>query len=393
MRFVCTARRLSGVRCASLVVGLLIAPCLGAQGATASGTLQGTVVGLPRDVALPFAVVSMPQLSIERFTDDAGRFSLGSLSPGRYDVIVRRIGYSPFQGSVQIEAGAVARLDVRLMQIPAQLATTIVRAITSCPRPGAPDRVREPVVASLVSLLRENADRYRLLVKEYPFRYAQLRALGQLGDTALIVEQLDTVAAVGQSKATYRAGKVVNRVSGSRGIPEYVMTLPTILDLADDAFVRNHCFAYGGTSTNEDETWFRLDVRAADRLKTPDVHGSFYIDSASSALRRMELVMSRVDRLPKGLRGVDGVEVMTSFLSIADGLSVIDKVCGMNYWRRTGLRSGSASAVELQQLLGYRFTAPPPGVAVDWMVAAPVGWQRGATLGRSAVWCANGPAG
>lgn len=355
----------------------------------ASGGLQGTVTGMPRNVSLPFAVVGIPQLSIERFTDADGRFTLTQLQPGRYEVVVRRIGYSPFRGAVQIESGALVRLDVQLTQIPAQLATTIVRAMTSCPRPGAPDRVREPVVATLVALLRENADRYRLLVTAYPFSYRQLRAMGELADGTLSIQQVDTILVKGEARATYRPGRIVNRVSNSRGVPEYAMTLPTILDLADENFIRNHCFAYGGVSAHDAETWFRLDVRASDRLRTPDVHGSFYLDSASSELRRMDLAMSRPDRLPTFLQGVAGVDAVTSFRRIAEGLSVIDKVCGLNYWRRAGQRAANVSAVELQQLLGYAFTAAPVGVVPRQDLPPASGWRPGASLERSVAWCAN----
>ena len=389
MSVVCALPR-HWLRVSLWVVSLLVCVTrMGAQVPASSGTLQGTVIGMPQNVALPFAVIGIPQLSIERFTDGEGRFTLTQLQPGRYDVVVRRIGYSPFRGTVSIEIGAIARLDVQLTQIPAQLATTIVHAMTSCPRPGAPDRVREPVVATLVALLRENADRYRLLVSAYPFSYRQLRAMGELADGTLSVQQVDTILVKGEARATYRPGRIVNRVSNSRGVPEYAMTLPTILDLADENFVRNHCFAYGGTSQQDAETWFRLDVRAADKLRTPDVHGSFYLDSASFELRRMDLTMSRPDRLPQFLRGVAGVEAVTSFRRIADGLSVIDKVCGLNFWRRSGLRVANVSAVELQQLLSYAFTSAPVGVVPRQDLAPASSWRPGASLERGTVWCAN----
>lgn len=167
------------------------------------------------------------------------------------------------------------------------------------------------------------------------------------------------------------------------------MSLPTILDLADDQFVRNHCFAYGGASDRDGETWLRLDVRAADKIRSPDVHGSFYLDSATSELRRMALTMSRPDRLPKALQGVRGVDVVTSFVSIASGLSVIDKVCGLNFPRQIGISAVRTIPAELQQLLAYQFVEPPSGVRASGGVAPPAEWRVGAVLPRSVAWCAT----
>jgi Carboxypeptidase regulatory-like domain len=359
------------------------------QGGDASrGTLQGSATGAPMNIPLPFAVVSLPQLGIERFSDAEGRFTLGALQVGRYEIVIRRIGYVPFRDSVLIAAGVVTRLDARLSQIPAQLARTTVVALTSCPRPGAPDRERDPIVADLVSLLRENADRYRLLVQQYPFSYLQIRAMGQLGDASLTLQSVDTTLGKGLARVTYRPGRVVSLVSDSRRGKEYSMSLPTILDLADDQFVRNHCFAYGGASDRDGETWLRLDVRAADKIRSPDVHGSFYLDSATSELRRMDLTMSRPDRLPKALQGVRGVDVVTSFVNIASGLSVIDKVCGLNFPRRVGISAVRTIPAELQQLLAYQFVEAPSGVRASVSVLPPETWRAGAVLPRSVVWCA-----
>ncbi len=369
-----------------MLVSLLAAARLQAQAAT--GTLQGSVTSAPSRSEVAFAVVNIPQLGIERFTDAQGRFVIGAIAPGEYDIIVRRIGFSPFRGRTSIESEKITRLDVQLTQLPAQLATRVVQAMTRCPRPGTPDREKDPIVASLVELLKENADRYRLLARDHPFRYLQLRALGLLRDSAFVVQQLDTVMIVSLPRGTYRPGNIVSRVRAPNGGFDFVMQLPTLLDLADDLFARNHCFAYAGVMSHSGETWLRLDVRAADAIRGPDVHGSFYIDSASSELRRMDLSMSRTDRLPVQLRNVAAVDVVTSFVGIAPGLSVIDQVCGLNRLRRpTGIGARSIPT-ELQHLLGFEFTTPPPGIRKSGTVAPPALWQTNAQLPRDIVWCA-----
>jgi len=370
----------------ALLALALVTPALQAQ---ATGALEGRVRAAQADVALSYAVVSIPALSLERFSDPEGRFTLSALRTGTYDIVVRRIGYTPYRGRVKIDSGVTATLLVTLQQIPVRLASTTVRALAKCPRPGLPDLRTDPEVAALVGLLRENADRYRLLVSQYPFIVLQIRAIGELNERDMFVSRVDTLLVRSSNRTVYAPGKVVSRTYDSPGTPEYKMVIPTLVDLADELFTRNHCFAYGGTMREDDETWVRIEVRAADRLKTPDVNGSFYLDSATAQLRRMTLTLSRPERLPRQLNRVIGVELVTSFLAIADGLSVIDKVCAVNRMRPPRGQVVAVTPAELQQLLVYEFTEPPPGVRQRGSLLPPNAWQSGARLERRAVWCAD----
>jgi len=370
----------------ALLALALATPALQAQ---ATGALEGSVRSAQADVPLSYAVVSIPALSLERFSDPQGRFTLSALRTGTYDIVVRRIGYTPYRGRVQIDSGVTAKLLVTLQQIPVRLAATTVRALANCPRPGVPDARTDPEVAALVGLLRENADRYRLLASQYPFIYLQIRAIGDLGERDMFVSRVDTLLVKSGTRTIYAPGRVVSRVPESQGVSGYTMIIPTLVDLADDLFTRNHCYAYGGTVNEDEETWIRLDVRAADRLKSPDVHGSFYLDSATAELRRMSLTLSRPDRLPRQLNRVVGVDVVTTFLAIADGLSVIDKVCAVNRLRLPPRQVVAVTPAELQQLLVYEFTDPPPDVRKRGARLPPNDWQSGARLERKAVWCAD----
>lgn len=366
---------------------------LGALAQATTGTLQGTVRAQPEALPIAYAVVSISQLNIERFTDGQGRFRLTKLAPGRYELMVRRIGFAPYRGNVTIEGGSTTTTDVQLTRIPVQLQSLTVQAMARCANPGVPDGDVNPAVASLVSLLRENANRYRLLVSQYPFAYAQVRAVGVMVDETapsapFRLQQIDTVISVASTRADYRPGQVVRRERLSSGLQEYRMLVPSILDLVDDAFARAHCFAFGGREQRNDETWLRLDVRASDRLREPDVHGSFWLDSATSQLRSMRLELSRPDRLPRTLGGVTSVTVTTRFLEIAPGLAIIESMCGITR-PRTGRRSSPVPLQgELQQLASYRFTNAPDGVAGS--VTLPLAeWRSGDELARAELWCAD----
>ncbi len=355
-----------------------------------TGTLRGSVSAQPADLPLGYAVISLPQLSIERFTDDQGRFTLIELTPGRYDLLVRRVGFSPYRGTVVIERGVTTTTAVQLTPIPVQLASVTVEAPSRCVSPGAPNLSSNRDVAALVSLLRENAERYRLLVSEHPFVYAQVRTLGTVYSAAspFILQQVDTSVTRAVAQPGYRPGRVVRRERASDGDMQYIMSIPSIIDLADDAFARTHCFSYGGRETHDSETWLRLDVRAFDKLPSPDVHGSFYLDSATSQLRSMRLELSRPDRLPRELGGIAGVMVFTRFLEIAPGLSIVQSMCGVSRPtadRRRRIASAQLQG-ELQELASYRFTNPPVGVLAANELPVPR-WSIGGELSRSALWC------
>ena len=385
---------LIGLVCGALLAGR----ALRAQLPNSGGTLRGTVQAAQTNVALSYAVVLMPQLSIERFTDASGQFQLASLPVGRYDVTVRRLGYAPYRGEIDITGGTITTLDVHLVQIPYRLSTQRVTPIERCERPGPPNALTHPAVFQLVSFLRENADRYRLLASQYPFGHIRLRALGALRNATFAVQEVDSAEGRSQTKSGYAPGRVVQRATDVHTAPqgsvrssrEYNMALPTILDLADDAFARTHCFSYGGStldlSSKTTETWLRLDVRAADKLKDPDVHGAFYLDSATSQLRWMELELSKPDRLPRQLRGIESVKVTTSFVEIAIGLSVIESICAVTRWKEERGQARLAGPTELQRLLAYVFVTPPPDVSRSREFASP-NWHAGERLPRSAVWC------
>lgn len=392
-RVSCSARGRGIAARTWLALGLLAPAVLGAQ-STATGRLQGVVRGATRSsaalVPLSYAVVSLPQRGVERFTDGGGRFLLTELPAGEHELLVRRLGYTPWRGRVRIVAGETTPLEVELAVIPVRLDAVTVQAMARCDRPGLPDARVASAVSVLVSLLRENADRYRLLASAYPFEYEHVRAVGTVTEGAspvVVFQSVDRLRDRSVPTARYRPGAVVTPQPPPSPAGEFLMSIPTILDLSDEAFARAHCFAYGGRETVGSETWLRLDVRAADRLRTPDVHGRFWLDSASSELRRMELELSHVERLPRALRHIAALRVQTHFTEIAPGLSILRDVCALTFVvPRRRNQPPRLESVELQQLSQYSFAAPPPDVRPSQQLRTPT-WPIRQPQPRSVLWC------
>ena len=369
------------------LVAWLLPTRVHAQGGT--GALRGTVRAAQTGVLLPYAVVVIPAARVERFSGANGEFVIVNLPAGSYDVTVRRLGFAPFATRVTITAGATSALDVTLNQLAVRLSSMTVRPVEPCATPGLPDPERFPEIAQLVGLLRENADRYRLLATEYPFAFLQVRAQGDLGAAAMIVRHIDSSRVVSTASSRYRAGRIIMSRAMGGGRSETVMAIPTLVDIADEEFINSHCFRYAGSSVQGGETWVQLDVRAADAIRSPDVHGSFYLDSATVQLRRMNLELSRPDRLPRDLREITAVQVTTTFLDIAPGLSIIDRICGVN-WMKPGGKRPPPHAVELQQVLAYQFETAPPDVPRGREFPMPR-WNPLGRVERSDLRCIDSP--
>jgi hypothetical protein len=353
--------------------------------AEATGSVTVSVRTGEPQAAVPYAVVSIPALSIERFSNSSGAATLTGVPAGPQRVLVRRMGFVPFTAIVTVEAGRTVSVEALLRPLPVRLARMEVRDVAACLRPGVPDSVLEPDVFQLVGLMRENAEQFRVLARQHPFSYTQVRALGGYSRFTFHVSQIDSILIRSDLIDNYRAGEVVRQVENRPGELRYSMMLPGIVDLADDEFVTAHCFGFGGVLRQKGQTLLRLVVRAADALEGSDVHGELLIDSTTSQLVRMDLELSSPDRLPISVPRVRYVRSSTTFRDLAPGLSVIDRVCALVHPRED--RDLLTLPAELQQLLGYTFEIPPPGVAGVGVNAIPRAWRAGGRLPLRDVWC------
>ncbi len=354
---------------------------LRAQDLVNTGTISGVVRAAPTNVPLPYAVLAISGTTIERFSGADGRYVLTQVPAGTQTLEVRRIGFVKQTVTVTVTAGGITSLDLSLVQVPVRLTALTVRPVEACLKPGLPDPKKEPGIASLVGLLRENASTYRTLARQHPYAYAIYRALGSTWKDSARISSVTAERIDGIRDVRYKPGKVVTTERF-----QSTMQLPTVLDLTDQAFIDNHCFHYRGTNVSSTgETWFSLEVRANDKLKSPDVHGIFWLDSATAQLRRMELELSRPERLPSHLRTIQAVSVRTTFLEIAPGLSLLDDVCAINFLRPA--KGTPTHPLELQHVQAVSFLkTPPPDVAPDRGFPNP-SWIAGGVMRLESLTC------
>lgn len=272
------------MRIASVTVALATAVGFVSPTSGAAQTPNGVLVSAANEQPVSYGTIVVDAGLPGKFTDAAGRFVLG---PGSHRVRASNIGFWPLDTTVAT-GGAAAPIELRLHPLVVD-ARTSGATIDRCVATGLSDTTSQPVLA----LLRENVDRYHILLDEYPFnyrweerRFVRLSASGRAGANSFTGYSPGTDSTIGFDTATYDSrerkpyavGSVVYR---QRSGPP-VMALPTLSDLADSSFQAAHCFAFVRNANGE----LRIDFRPADRIRDPDVAGAVYLDAARYVVRR-----------------------------------------------------------------------------------------------------------
>lgn len=93
----------------------------GARAVTVSGVVRDSATGAP----LAAAVVRLVELHRETRTHEDGAFAINVVPPGRYQLVVQRIGYRSVNRALEVGSAAVT-VDIALREAPMQLAASVV---------------------------------------------------------------------------------------------------------------------------------------------------------------------------------------------------------------------------------------------------------------------------
>ncbi len=212
---------------------------------------------------------------------------LGVPATGTYRLRAQQVGFLPVDTT--LSAGTSSQhLVLRLQPLPVRLANLPAESPQhGCAAPQLAESGASPAVAMVLAQVRQNAERYRILLDQYPFNYrlAESRAVllnVHTRDETDSVIALDTATYDSRQRHQYAIGGVVYEQRSVSGGKRMMMFIPTLSDLADAAFAVAHCFAYVGDVAHE----LRIDFRPADVIKAPDVTGSIYLDDARYVVKR-----------------------------------------------------------------------------------------------------------
>jgi hypothetical protein len=328
-----------------------------AQVPDSAATLRGTVVAAATSAHLPFAVVVLEPAFRQRFTDDRGGFVFTPVLPGTYHLLVRQLGYTPFDTTLTIGPGTPP-LRIALRPLALELNAITVAASVACTNPGRPDASADPALAAVFGQLEQNAERSRLLRDAYPFRYTYVRELTDLVRNGNDHTVTDTVVLRSDERWHYAPGRVVTEGTGSWRRRGNMVHLPVLADFADDAFQRTHCFRYAGREPYAGRDMLRIDFTAAERLREPDVNGSAWLDPDTF---QIHVTIVTLTHLSRAARGVTGWEATTVFRAILPNLPVTEHVSVVT----SGLAYLGPDAIvgrtEQQRLIAVTFLHGLPG--------------------------------
>jgi hypothetical protein len=302
---------------------------------------------------VPYAVVALSPGFPQQFAAPDGRFVFSRLRSGTYRLVVRQVGYRPYDTTVTVQSLPVS-LRVTLRRIAVALPALAIESDAPCTRPGAPDRDADPALADLFEQLRENALRSRVLAESYPHRYFVVRRLYlELDDGTNRMRSSDTLEIASSDRWQYRPGKVVDLGRGNlAGVR--VVHLPELADLADSVFHRYHCFSAAGVDTVGGAPLIRLDFKAAASLRSPDVNGSAWLDQARYQLRRLRIELTRPER---AIEGVRTMAATATFREELPYIAVVEQLLALTLWAVP--EGGVVGQSEEQQLVRVEFERRP----------------------------------
>jgi hypothetical protein len=245
---------------------------------------------------------------------------------------------------------------VRLERLTMRLTEVRVRGQKDCREPGPPDPDTDPTLAVIFEQLRENADRWVLLARQYPFTWQMERRFRMGEGERAQMTRPDTVVIRSDLAWGYAPGKVISDVV-EHGQRARQLNIPGLRDLADTVFLAAHCFTYGGVETVDDSDFVRLDFHAASRIRGPDIDGSAYLDPATYQLRRATVRVTKPDEIG---RNITELRVTTWYREIAPSIVILD---GTRAVTTIDTRQGSVDRTETQKTVGVKFYGRvPPGV-------------------------------
>ncbi|MEP6905076.1 MAG: carboxypeptidase regulatory-like domain-containing protein [Gemmatimonadales bacterium] len=325
-----------------------------------SFTLTGKVVAEATGAPLPYSTVTIDQIGKERFTDETGTFVYFAVTPGKYKVRIRQLGYTPLDSTLQLSATSATPV-FSLVRIPSTLEDVNVSApVRQCIVPEENGFVGDADLATVLGEARKNAQRERLLRRTYPFEY-KLAQSHDTYDTRDSTHNIvyDTITFRSDDIWNYRKGKVIspdrNKIFGE----VRVMRLPTLTDLADDRFLLAHCFKYSGVTDDEGVPTHRIDFAPLPEILAPDVEGSLFLDSASYLIKRAEF------RLTKGgtiKPAVLGMTVTTTYREILPNVALFDVIKSVQPLPPNAPGEPPPEFRQVQNLLTFRFLyGGPPG--------------------------------
>jgi hypothetical protein len=295
----------------------LVSRAAAAQNATVVGEVF--VAGGDR---MPYATVSVLLQGRQLLTDANGRFVF-SVPAGELRLRFKRIGFVPDDTTIMVAAGDTARLRIEMTRLVIQLPEMIVSGKCTNETP------REPVagfLAELMEQVRQNSETMALLVAQKPFQVRTENTNGLLDrNQQFTPTRVDTILRTNPlPDRPYRPREVVFPITEGPYKGNTGVRVPELPDIADTAFINNHCFRYGGHARIGTDSVILVEFEPVPWLdREIDLNGTLYLKVDGY---QMVGSFTRLNRITKGLERGGLVEYYNEvrFKEVVPGVPIVD---------------------------------------------------------------------
>ena len=324
--------------------------------------VRGAVVAAETGERIPYALVVLEPRFAQRFADDQGTFAFLDVPPGQYRLKVRQVGFHPLDSLLTVSATVSLRIELR--RIAVELNTITVATAGRCQSRGLRDSVGNRELASIFEQLSLNAQRQALLLDRYPYEYFLVRQRTDIvrsprsRDQVVNITQTDTLSYFSRDRWPYALGKVATEAEDYEISRTKLVHLPVLADFADSLFQAWHCFSYGGVDTVDNRPLIRLNFKASERLREPDVNGSAWLDAENYQVMRTQVQLTHLERVADG---VQEWQATTTFRQLLPYLSVTQRMDATTTLTAAAISGQIVGRTERQDLLRVVFHGATPG--------------------------------
>jgi hypothetical protein len=327
----------------------------------AQGKIVGTAVSSFDGRPIPFVLASLPSLDLRVFGAAEGGFELSGIPEGEYVLRVEQIGYSTAEVRVSVPQPDSAS-DLRVVLEPRPLVVEgleVTAAPTECAVPGFRDAAREDRsrLAIIYDELRKTLERQLLLKSKYPYigRWERTERFLK-SDGGIRGERRETVTdTVGIDDWSYSVGNVLVPDPNNKRFG-WKFRMPQVEDMADDEFLRSHCFRYAGTDTVAGAERYQIDFVPTREVTVTDVEGSFYLDARTLVLQN---AVVRAVNLPDSLWATSAT-IHAVYREVYPSLVMVQSRTVSQQLRKDVFNVPIAAYVVLDRLLDYSFVDDDP---------------------------------